>query len=59
MPSHGWHMTQRREVSSKPCKCGQGFVIDYEEDWESDWSATDRVEYEVEVKCPNKECLSK
>ena len=52
---HGWKMKRKREVARKPCKCGQGFIIDYEEEWESDWRG-DKIENSTEIECPNKDC---
>ncbi|MEC0148693.1 hypothetical protein [Paenibacillus alginolyticus] len=56
---HGWKVIGRSQVSKQPCKCEQGFIIDYEIEQESDWSATNRISYDTEVQCPNKNCPSK
>lgn len=53
---HGWHTIRKTEISRKSCKCGQGFVIQYEEEDESDWHVHNRIDYRTEVKCPNKDC---
>lgn len=52
---HGWKLMRKEEVSRKPCKCGQGFVVDYEEEWESDMSG-DEIENSTKIECPNKDC---
>lgn len=58
MASHGWHMTQRSEVSPRLCKCSQGVVIEYEEEWERYWSATDRIQYDMKLNALIKNALA-
>lgn len=49
---HGWKVIGRSQVSKQPCKCEQGFIIEYEIEQESDWSATNRISYDTEVSMP-------
>lgn len=53
---HGWKTIQTTEVSRKPCKCGQGYVIEYEYEEESDWHAHNRIGHRSKTECSNKEC---
>lgn len=52
---HGWKFMEKKEISRKSCKCGQGFVVYYEEEWESDMRG-DTIENSTEIECPNKDC---
>lgn len=52
---HGWKFMGKKEISRKSCKCGQGFVVYYEEEWESDMRG-DTIENSTEIECPNKDC---
>lgn len=52
MAGHGWHCTGTYEISRRKCKCGKGEVIEYKEEWESDW-AGDKTEYHTKNTCPD------
>jgi|LFRM01.1.fsa_nt_gb hypothetical protein len=51
---HGWKTVSRYEVSRKPCECGKGYIIVYEEEQECDYPPFDRTERDTEYTCPDK-----
>ena len=54
MAGHGWHMTGKSEIKRKPCKCGAGFVVTYEEECERDYPPFDKTETSKKCECSNK-----
>lgn len=51
---HGSNMNSKHEYSKKSCYCGAGFIVTYEEEWDSDWRGT-KSEFSTVNECPN-EC---
>jgi hypothetical protein len=50
---HGWKTVAEREVSKKPCACGKGYIVEYEETEECDYPPFDRTSTYTKHDCPD------
>lgn len=50
--SHGWKSRRGDAIKKSQCKCGEGFVIIYEVEEESDYPPFERTSTERVVECP-------